>query len=224
MLKVSIPMVLQKLPGSGLEIPTPVKVPSIPGYGFRGGAGRKRKDGNWEWLLDYEGTGPMSAGENKQPGENDELTVYTLEPSDAEVPISSHPDILKFLKEFEGRLEDNKIIFGAKLRKNASVEEYLEQQKNPFFGVEAYLSCGATWTKSYAATSLPASLFSKVGCIVADVPQPRWLKLPRLEKGVNWLKRRPTLRIRGKTVEITERYLASGRGGHNKWIYREGVS
>jgi hypothetical protein len=219
-LTVAIPMVL-RLEASGLKYPVPTSYPTIPGYGFAGAQGKEAEGGCWEWELTYEGEGPLQKG--GAANDNEDQTVYALDTSDAEVPFTSHPDLIRIWKKGYGYLEDNRLIFPAKLPKGAEVdaEAYGDGKKNPFYGLESFLSIGAVWTKTYSATTLPADLFTNIGCIVATIPQPKHFKIPKIGKGRNWMKRGPGIRIRGSVAELTERYLLSGRGGHNKDVYRE---
>jgi hypothetical protein len=221
-LVMSIPMVFQK-DGSGAWIPMPTKYPSVAGYSFAGARGREAEGGAWNWEVTFEGPGPLQGGGNND--KNEDQTVYAFEPSDADIPLTSHPDVLKFIKNYGGRAEEGRLVFGVEIPKKSdgstSAEDLVTTNKgNPFFGVEAYLSFGGTWTKSYLVrNALPADLFTDVERIVAAVPQPSWMKLPPIGKDRNWLKRMPSFRVRGKAVEVTERYLLSGRGGHNTAIY-----
>jgi hypothetical protein len=68
--------------------------------------------------------------------------------------------------------------------------------------------------------ALPSGLFEGIESVVTNVPQPSYIKLPKLGRGRNWLKRVPSIRVRGTVLEITERYLLSGRGGWNKTVYK----
>lgn len=216
---ISIPMVFGQV--GGLSIPMPTKYPAYPGFSFAGARGREGDGGSWNWEITFEGPGPLQGDEKDQ----EDQTVYTFEPSDAEVPITSHPDVLKWIPPLGkyGRVDPDtmKIVFDSKLPKDATAEDIVGQgKKNPFFGVEAYLNFGGTWTKSYLVrNSLPADLFDNVEKVVATIPQPSWLKFPSIGKDRSWLKKMPGLRIRGKSVEVSERFLLSARGGHNKLIY-----
>ncbi len=219
-LTVAIPMVLRTGTG-GLSYPVPTNYPSISGFGFAGAQGRQNDAGHWEWELTYEGQGQLSPDKNDK--DNEDQTVYALDTSDADVPITTHPDLIRIWKKYYGYLEDNRLVFPAKLPKDAEVdaEAYGDGKKNPLYGLESFLSVGAVWTKTYSTMTLPADLFSNIGCIVATIPQPKRFKIPKIGKGRNWMKRGPGIRIRGSVAEVTERYLLSGRGGHNKDVYRE---
>ncbi len=217
-LTVTIPMVL-RVDTDGLKYPLPTNYPTISGYGFSGAQGKESEAGHWEWELTYEGQGPLT---KEQDQDNEDQTVYALDTSDAEVPITSHPDLIRIWKKYYGYLEDNRLIFPAKLPKDAQVdaEAYGDGKKNPLYGLESFLSVGAVWTKTYSTTTLPADLFSNIGCIVHTIPQPKRFKIPKIGKGRNWMKRGPGIRIRGSVAEVTERFLLSGRGGHNVDVYR----
>jgi hypothetical protein len=76
------------------------------------------------------------------------------------------------------------------------------------------------WTKSYIANGIPGGLLKNIETM-CDIPQPKWMTIPKIGKNRFWLKRIPSIRVRGSVLEITERYLLSGRGGWNKDIYRQ---
>jgi hypothetical protein len=217
---ISIPMVFEKTSG-GFSFPRPLTYPAIPGWGFVGARGREADGGAWNWEVTFEGAGPLQGA----PGgkEKEDQAIYTFEPADAEIPLSSHPDFQKFLKNFAGKEVDGRVIFEMVLPREADAELVTQNKGNPFFGVESYLSFGATWTKSYLIRNgqPPANLLHNVEG-VCDIPTPAGFKFPNIGKDRNWLKRMPSIRFRGSSIEVTERYLLSGRGGHNRVIYKAG--
>lgn len=217
-LVVLIPMVFASASAGSLAFPVPAKYPSYSGYGFAGAQAREAEGGAWNWEITYEGAGPLTSDN----GVEDDQVIYAFEPSDVDLPISSHPEFMDFLKQFSGRVEDGRIIFEEALPRAEDQELVPRNKGNPFFGVEAYLSFGATWTKSYVARGqLPPKLLHNVEG-VCDIPVPRGFTFPSIGKDRNWLKCMPSFRIRGTAVEITERYILSGRGGHNRHIYKAG--
>jgi hypothetical protein len=216
---IGIPMVLSAGPG-GVAVPQSQRYAGLvpAGWSFAGASGKQQPGGQWEWQITLEGAGPLEVG--KVGGEEDQI-VYAFEPSDAEVPLTSHPDVLDFIKNWGGRVDENtgRLVFGEKPPTNMSANDLVGRgKKNPFFGVEAYMSFGGTWTKTYLSRgSLPGNLFDDVETVVSRVPSPPWLRFSFRNR--SWLKRMPGMRVRGRAVEISERYLLSGRGGHNKAIY-----
>lgn len=221
---VTIPLVM-RAEKSLMLVPTAGTIPSISGFGFAGASAKEEPGGGWNWEITYEGPSPLEA---KGEDAKEDQTVYSFEPADTEIPITSHPDILKFITAFGGHPEDGRVVFGVERPKKAdgqsdaaaAADLVNNNKKNPFFGVESYASFGGTWTKSYLARdAMPTNLFDNVEQIVTTVPMPKWFKLPPIGKDRNWLKRMPSFRIRGRSVEITERYILSGRGGHNPYIY-----
>ena len=209
---VAVPLVLAA--GAGpLEIPKTV-VPTIPGFGLTSAQAKRTASGDWEWELTFEGEPVVQAG---TPQNSDEQAIYSLDTSDAEVPITSLPDWLKIKEKYKGDVKEGIIEFQEEL----PVEDSdTGSKKNPMFKVEAYLSFGAVWSKTYVTKTLPGDLFNGIESIVSTIPQPRSIKIPRLGRGRNWLKRVPSIRVRGTVLEITERYLLSGRGGWNKDVYK----
>jgi len=216
-LTIAIPMVLKTI-GDSLKYPAPLEIPQIPGYGFTGGVGKEAAGGYWEWELTYEGGRKLTPEGEKA---EEDQAVYTLDTSDAEVPITSHPDWLKLKEKYKGDVKEGIIEFQEEL----PVEDSdTGSKKNPMFKVESYLSFGAIWSKQYVTKTLPSELFDGIESVVAQIPQPRSVKIPKLGRGRNWLKRVPSVRVRGSVFEITERYLLSGRGGWNTDVYkREGM-
>lgn len=214
---VTIPMVFEE--GAGpLQIPKPTVYPAIPGFSVASARGREGEGGQWQWELVYEGPSPL------EPGKDEEQAVYAFEPADVDVPLTSHPDVLWFIDNFGGGVEDGRLVFGPKKPEEqdggaALPSELVSRGKgNPFFGVESYTSFAGTYSKTYTTRNPPQDLFEKVEEIVSRVPMPKWFKLPGIGKR-NWLKRMPSISFRGQAVTISERYLLSGRGGFNPYIY-----
>lgn len=219
---LSFPMLFDKKNGL-FPVPQNFQIP--PEYGFRGGRGRQDASGTWNWEVTLEG-GPVISPTGAVPGQVvDEIAQYSFEPADLEVPITSHPDILKLMKIYGATIEGNHVLFPAnKLTDTKNTSEAVQQVKtskaSPMFGVEAYLSFQGTWTKSYTIKKGGGvgDIFTEVEKIVPTVPMPSWINLT-FGKGREWLKRMPILRFAGTSLQITERYLLSGIGGHNPAVY-----
>jgi len=208
---VAVPLVLSD--GAGpLEIPT-TTVPAISGFALTGVQAKRTPGGNWEWELNFEGGQTVQVGEQN----TEEQAVYSLDTSDSESPITSHPDWLKIKEKYKGDVKEGVIEFKDELPTENSDTG---SKKNPMFKVDSYLSFGAVWSKTYVTKTLPGNLFDGIESVVANVPQPKYIKLPKLGRGRNWLKRVPSIRVRGTVLEITERYLLSGRGGWNRDVYK----
>ena len=202
----TIPAVMNTAP-DGTSYPGPGAIPSIDGYAMVSARGKEDRGGTWSWEITMEGAGPL--------GTTAEQAVYSFEPADRDVPITSNPNWPWIQANFGAFLRDGVWTFPQDIPGDRS------GTSNPFQGVESYLSFGATWSKTYTTDGmLPASAFEGVETIVESVPTPSWMSLPQLGMGRNWLKRMPSIRARGRSCEVTERYLLSGRGGHNPWLYR----
>lgn len=218
----SIPVLLNTS-ADGLTYPIPTTIPTITGFGLAGARAKQANDGTWNWELTFEGPSILS-NPNDPTGES--LAVYALEPSDEQIPLTSHPDITWIMANFGGYIEDGKLLFSEKVPNNTGSGSQNQGnvnagKLNPFFAVEDYLSFGAIWSKTYCLKGvLPSDLLNSVETVVQSVPTPSWMTFPNLGSTRNWLKKVPQIGIRGTAVTISERYLLSGRGGHNPYAYR----
>jgi len=91
---------------------------------------------------------------------------------------------------------------------------------NPLFGATHYMTVGMLWTATYAVRQVPQSIYARVDTIcnprgnaIVSAPQ---LKAPR-----NWLKLAPGMQQRGNVIQISERWMASGKNGFNPDVYCE---
>lgn len=220
---LSVPMVLGE--SNGIQYPAPQNIKLPDGFGFRGARGKQDSSGNWSWEVSCEGGPSLSLGDPNNPTADDELVEYAFEPSDIEVPITSHPDILKLIDYYGGAVEDGRVVFREKVPKakdgNSAIAKDLVSRRraNPMFGVEAYTSFAGTWTKSYTIKEgdILTDLFADVEKITAKPPMPSWITFTFGSR--NWLKRTPKCRVVGKCLSVTERYWLSGIGGHNPAVY-----
>lgn len=147
--------------------------------------------------------------------------IFEFEPSFDEVPIRSHPNFDYLFKTYGGKIVNGQLEWspmteaagqGAGLNTGA-----LLNSRNPMEGAEGFLRMGGVWRVMYAKLLLPGNLFQGVGSIVGSVPESR--RLPPLPAGRNWMKAPPRCRWRGNAWEVTEEYILSGLGGHNRVIY-----
>ena len=221
-LTYSIPVLLNTSP-DGLSYPIPSVIPQISGFGIVGARAKQSNDGTWNWEVIFEGPSILS---NSTDSTGESLAVYALEPSDEQIPLSSHPDITWIMANFGGYIEEGILKFSDKIPNNTGSGSQKQGnvnagKLNPFFAVEDYLSFGAIWSKTYCLKGqIPADLIDAVETVVATVPTPSWMTFPNLGSTRNWLKKVPQIGIRGTAVTISERYLLSGRGGHNPYMYR----
>lgn len=222
-LVLSFPMLFEK--GNGNAYPAPQNFSMPAGFGFAGARGREDASGTWNWEVTCEG-GPSISPGGGAGGAGEEMAEYAFEPSDLEIPITSHPDILKLIDTFGGVVEDGRVIFRKDVPKTkegdaAFAKDLVSKKKSsPMFGVEAYTSFAGTWTKSYTLKRGESvrDIFSDVERIVTNPPMPSWINF-NFGKNRNWLKRMPSIRVKGNSLQITERYLLSGLGGHNPAVY-----
>lgn len=217
-IRVSIPV--EFAPAGGLSYPVPAQAPDLPGYSFVKASGREDSGGNWSWELLYEGQGALSSG----PAPNQQPVVYAFEPSDMELDIRIHPNFIQWLSTYGGKESSpgSGVYVFPETNPNAMTGKNLvsgTNKINPLFGVQSFTSYGGTWTKNYSSFgNLPAGLYANVQQVVTTVPMPSGMQFPDLGSR-NWLKRMPTIRQRGATFDILERYVLSGLGGHNTVVY-----
>ncbi len=147
--------------------------------------------------------------------------IFEFEPSFDEVPIQAHPNFDYLFKTYGGKIVNGQLEWspmteaaaqGSGLNSSAPLNS-----RNPMEGVEGFLRMGGVWRVIYAKLALPGNLFQGVGSIVGAVPEGR--RLPALPAGRNWMKAPPRCRWRGNAWEVTEEYILSGIGGHNRVVY-----
>jgi hypothetical protein len=139
----------------------------------------------------------------------------SLEGTDTEEPIETHPEFEAIFKKYKGRNEPGTTRFGY-FEKMIELEG--KKQFNPLYGVTHFLSYGLIWTRTFVARSLPAGLLSRVDCI--DKPEGHGgMQPPALKGRRNWLQIAPVAQQRGSAIQIAQRWMASGKNGWNGDIY-----
>lgn len=132
----------------------------------------------------------------------------SLESSWTEEPIEYHPRLAEILKKYEGHIDkDNRVVFEPFLKDEKSQQGGLSKtesksKKNPFFGIEKYQKLSVSYSRTYAAKSMPGNLLRRVGKIVNSPPGAP----PELQGQTKWLVLPPSARQRGNVFEITENY------------------
>ena len=141
----------------------------------------------------------------------------TLEGTDNEEPIETHPDFDLLYKKYKGRPEPGTSKFGY-FEKMIEVEG--KQQFNPLYGVTHFLTVGLIWTHTSIARSLSGNILGRVDCI--DKPMGHGAMQPPALKGKrNWLQLAPAVQERGNAIQIARRWMASGKNGWNADVYSE---
>jgi len=228
-LTIRIPMFLSA-GGSGNgsnQYPVPQAAPAIEGYGFTGAKGVQDSSGLWNWEITLEGVGPIGSGGGTDGGTSPDQTIYSFEPAEVDLPITSHPKYLSWVTppSIYGAKKngDDTYTFPAQLlgtgnAKPPSDNSTAASNANPLYGIDSYESFQGTYSISYTTRVLDPAIYSGVEQIMAAPPR---LPFPiPLEEGRNWLKRMPKVSMRGSAISISERYLLSGRGGHNPVVYK----
>ncbi len=152
------------------------------------------------------------------PNDNGEDKIFcSLEGSDNEEPIETHPDFEALYKKYKGRPEPGTSKFGYFEK---MIELNGKQAFNPLYGVTHFLTVGLIWTHTSVARSLPSSLLAGVDSISRPIGhggmQPPALRGPR-----NWMQLAPAVQERGNCIQIARRWLASGKNGWNPDVYAE---
>ena len=149
---------------------------------------------------------------------------YDFNGSYNQEPITSHPEILKLLKKYKGRLKDGRVDWPAYLTAGGGSSVALggggtkSSDVNPLYGVDSYLDFGAVWTETRMYKELPGFLWEGVGEIFANVPGGA-----PTPNGRNWLKLAPVGRQRGNVTEVNFPYLLSGRRGWVEPVYNGSI-
>ncbi len=134
-----------------------------------------------------------------------------LEGSDNQEPIQTHPLFAAIYKKYDGKPKGNGTFdfFPLKLK---------DGSPNPLAGATSYLALGAIWSRTHVMRELPAGIFDNVGTIQqpqgSQVSKPPFVAAPR-----NWLYLAPQSRERGNVIQLTERWMLSGRKGWNPDVY-----
>ncbi len=141
----------------------------------------------------------------------------TLEGSDSEEPIETHPNFqelytkYKGVRDAQGRFQNFK--YGV-------INVDGQQIFNPLYGVDHFLTLGLIWTRTRVVQALPTNVISRVDSI--DFPQGFGaMQPPQLKGKRNWLKLAPAAQQRSNYIQLSERWMASGRNGFNGDIYNE---
>lgn len=148
-----------------------------------------------------------------------------LEGTDNEEPIETHPAFADLYKKYSGRPEPGTSRFGyfdrlLKLGTAPVAGGIAVQVPNPLYGVTHFLTVGLVWSHTSIAKFLPQNILSRVDCI--DTPMGHGAMQPPALKGQrNWLQIAPSVQERGNCIQITRRWLASGKAGWNKDVYSE---
>ena len=139
--------------------------------------------------------------------------------SDREEPIETHPQWAAIQKQYGARpfgpSDPSRFYFPAKYKDSSGKEV-----ANPLFGATHYMTIGMLWTATYAVKQVPQDIWKRVDTI--DTPRGNAIvQAPQLKAPRNWLKLAPGLQQRGNVIQITERWMASGKNGWNPDVYSE---
>ncbi len=139
----------------------------------------------------------------------------SLEGSDNEEPIETHPNFQDLFKKYQGQKDSQGRFIGFKY---GVITVDGQKTFNPLYGLDHFLTIGLIWTRTRVVQALPANLLSRVDTI--DTPQGFGAMLPpQLKSPRNWLKLAPVAQQRSNFINLSERWMASGRNGWNADVY-----
>jgi len=146
-----------------------------------------------------------------------------------EEPLEAHPDWINIRDIFQGRYDDEagKVVFPQTLPASSRVDAFDyglsfdkssggDELKNPMFGEETFLSLGAVFRRTYAATGIPDHVISLIGKVHESLPS-EYKNLDSPDR--NWLQQPFKISRRGGAYIVVDELLQSPIGGWNKALY-----
>jgi len=188
---------LSAAPDSGFSIPC---VSVQRRYNFQKGMAT--------YSYSYEGVPPGEDLENNPTG-----TYCALEGSDREEPVATHPSWVAIAKKYSALSPGGVFDHFAP---NATIDGV--SVPNPLFGCTHYMTVGMVWSRTYARYTIPSNCFDAVDSIDDPVGN-NFMTPPDLSWPRNWLKMAPTFTQRGNVIQITDKWMASGKNGWNPDLY-----
>ena len=167
-----------------------------------------------------------SGGGGYSNGNAEDRTIE-LNGSVAADPITSHPKIGYLLANYANDMRDGKVLWKPTIAGSTTVgfdknTGQVVSNINPLSNVDSYYAPGATYqyTKSYEAGAAPvARNLSLVGTIVTSTSDGTTLPVWQGDYR-NWLHGGFTMEQSGNRYVVSEKYLLSGLGGWNRYIYK----
>lgn len=169
---------------------------------------------------------------------------WEFDPTFAEEPIETHPEIDRLIKEFggvedaEGRVKFPKSVpDGASLKiglgaasgfaaggavgaaigaASAAATAAANAKPNPLYGLKTYFVTKAVWRRTRTLKRVPKSVLDTIGTVVGKLPTSA-IPTP---KGRNWLILPPKIQKRGNAVSVADQYMLSGPGGWPPDVYQ----
>lgn len=144
----------------------------------------------------------------EKPTAEPKLVRYGLRGSFEEEAIEANPLINELVKKYNGQWKDARVIFPATYTEAANASGGLskgdnKEKKNPMAGVEKYKKLGVIWQRTYATSSIPGNVLSRVGRVIDSPPGTP----PELRGRTKWLVMPPNTDTRGNVTEVSEEYL-----------------
>lgn len=165
-------------------------------------------DGEFTINFKFEGFNQQVTYEQAQS-----LVQVSFKPDKQDAPIQTHPKFNSVINPTYGPLVDGKFPPTYTPKNNGNTGFNNSGGKavdNPFFGVEAWLKYGGTFSRTVACTHLPTDLWANVGILVDYPPDAELIGLPRFKKR-KWQKESPEIDQNGSAFRITDNYRLTGQ-------------
>jgi len=186
-------------------------------------------DSGFQVGIRYEG---VSQGE---PNEERMKPSWTLEGSESEERIETHPKLAELREKYGGYIDESaNLVFPVELPEKLKKEfgftpdTPAEDLRNPLFGQKTYPLFQAVYTLTYIKTRFDGRILENIGKVYKsppginlggrlnfNQPPPDNMTL----EGRDWIMKSPTIRGRGNVIEISEMYWLSPPGGWNKTLH-----
>lgn len=161
--------------------------------------------GTWDvddekWIVDVTYQGIIAA----DPAVD--LDQFDIQGEFREEPIEAFPDRAALVSTYGAYVEEGRLKFPETLPTKSSASGFASSKtssaQNPLFGLTSYPVYYETASHSYARTSVPASVHTKVGTIISNLPA----GFDYDGSAKAWFVDAPILSKTGSAWRITERY------------------
>jgi len=154
-----------------------------------------------------------------------EFMQLSFKPNKNSDPIQTHPHFKDRIESIFGPMVDDKWPETYTPKAGTGVPGFSQGSgkalPNPMLGVDSWIKYGGTFSRSYACTSLPESVWENNGMLIDFPPDADKLSIPRFSNR-KWLKEVPEIDEVGNAFKVTENYLLSGiTNGSEAVIYAE---
>ena len=169
-------------------------------------------DGTVEIVYTYEGAESLSPDE--------EENTFTFHGGMEDKPIDAHPglELLKTKFGWDSQLHTFP-EFPPDEGSGGGFGAATTPKRNELFGTEGWRSVIGTYSRTFAAFSVSASVYHGIGTVFDSPPGLSRIGLVGKVGRRNWLKLAPEIRKRGNVAQITDNYELSGPRGWSRALY-----